>query len=199
VKGQSDHIERDIQEQFEGAFTFVFPNHGRDMFPFVYLCNTGVLSEYEAVCKVHTKKSPQRVDGDAWRLSLIASLLGSYGQVKRILEWIRSTPSVGIVAAAGSVGRSENWGVNAHNLSELGRRADLEYRVEELRFAAGSMFWVRPRILSQVASLKLSETDFEMEADQLDGTMAHAVERFIAVLALVVGLEVVSVASLDVR
>jgi tetratricopeptide (TPR) repeat protein len=182
VKGQSDHIERDVQEQFEGAFTFVFPNHGRDMFPFVYLCNTGVLSEYEAVCKVHTKKSPQRVDGDAWRQLLIGPLLGSRERIIRIVDSFRTEPSVGIVAAGGSLLGCENWGVNAHNLSELAHRAALHYSVKDLRFAAGSMFWIRGEVLSAIASLKLSETDFELEAGQLDGTMAHAVERFFSIL-----------------
>jgi len=182
VREKSDHIERNIREHFPEAFTLVFPNHGRDMFPFVYLCNTGVLGTYDAVCKVHTKKSPQRVDGDAWRQSLLRSLLGSGGQIDRILDLIRSTPSVGIVAPEGGIGGTENWGVNAHNLAELARRAGLEYRVQDIRFPAGSMFWVRPQILGEVAALRLSETDFEIEAGQLDGTMAHAVERFVGIL-----------------
>jgi lipopolysaccharide biosynthesis protein len=194
VKGQSDQIERAIRRQFPAAFTLVFPNHGRDMFPFVYLCNTGVLSQYDAVCKVHTKKSPQRADGDAWRQSLLRSLLGSGGQIDGILDLIRSTPSV---AAEGGIRGSENWGVNAHNLAELARRARLEYRVQDIRFPAGSMFWVRPKILSEIAALRLSETDFELEAGQLDGTMAHAVERFVGILASSLVFTVVSVENGD--
>ena len=52
-----------------------YPNRGRDVLPFVHLVNAGVLDGYAAVCKLHTKRSPHREDGDTWRRHLIGDIL----------------------------------------------------------------------------------------------------------------------------
>ena len=61
---QTDDLRAQIIEQFPSAKVIMMPNHGRDIYPFIHIVNSGLLSGYEAVCKIHTKKSPHRQDGD---------------------------------------------------------------------------------------------------------------------------------------
>ena len=37
----------------------------------------GAFDGYDAMLKVHTKRSPHRIDGDAWRVRLLDGVLGS--------------------------------------------------------------------------------------------------------------------------
>jgi lipopolysaccharide biosynthesis protein len=51
------------------------------------------------------------------------------------------------------------------------------------QFPAGSMFWFRVAALAGLDDFILAEDDFEPECGQTDGTLAHAVERLVALFA----------------
>lgn len=158
-------------------------NRGRDILPF--LRALAVAGEFEYGLKLHTKRSPQRPDGAAWRAALIDSLLPPEGP-GGILDRLEALPSVGLVAPARFALSVEPWVLqNRAGMERLMGRlgADLcAADMEGAYFAAGSMFWFRRHALEPLADPGLPDL-FEPEQGQLDGTAAHAMERLFPVIA----------------
>jgi lipopolysaccharide biosynthesis protein len=173
-------------------------NRGRDILPLVDLANAGYLDPYHLVLKIHTKRSLWRGDhalgaagdGGAWRDQLLGALLGSAAEVKAILGAFAERPDLGLVTADGSVLGAEEWGDNEEGVAELLRRLELDLDPAGLRFAAGSMYWIRGFALQGLRALGLAAEDFEPEAGQVNATTAHAVERALGILLAEAGLAV---------
>jgi lipopolysaccharide biosynthesis protein len=195
VLGHSDHIAKNIETRFPAARLLVFPNHGRDICPFVLLVNTGVLCRYAVVLKLHTKKSPHRSDGHAWRQTLIDEIAGSPERVRAILARFARDPDCGAVVAAGNI--VDYVGSNHSDLHHLMSRLDLTFAPDRLRFPAGSIYWVHPFALRLLQALRLTPDDFDPELGAVDGTMAHAVERVIGSIVTASGMELVDSDAID--
>ncbi|TDQ92452.1 methyltransferase family protein [Paraburkholderia silvatlantica] len=194
----SERIVNDIKSFYPLAKVMRFENRGRDVLPFVALINSGVLFNYELVCKVHTKRSLHRDDGDQWRNSLLAGILGSNAQVERIARAFDTDPDVGIVVAHGQIygGRAEHWVDNRSRVIELGGRIGLNEVAPGTTFPGGSMFWIRPFLLRSIAGLALTADDFEPEPLGIDGTTGHAVERLIGLVCRDAGMRIEEASSL---
>ncbi len=189
VDGKSGTIENHIKSAFPKAVVYVFPNHGRDIYPFISFVNTGLAAKYEVILKIHSKLAPHLDDGGStWRRSFIDPLLASRWRVKGIIAGFERDPRLGLLAANGHV--SGKWGVCLAAVAALAQRAGVPLRPGKLLFAAGSMFWMRGKALEKLAALQLASADFEPEANQIDGCMHHAVERFIGVATLAAGYSV---------
>jgi lipopolysaccharide biosynthesis protein len=64
TKGASAHMRDAIMQAFPNAWVFDFEDHGRDIGSFLVFLQSGVLFQYDLVCKLHTKRSPHLQDGD---------------------------------------------------------------------------------------------------------------------------------------
>jgi len=199
VESRAAMLEPEIAARFPHAFVRCVPNVGRDAAPLVELAGAGVLGGYDAVLKVHTKRSPHRIDGDAWRVALLDGLLASPEEISRILELLRQDDSVGLVVPNGHVHGTETWGSNQPLVEALASRIPCAFDPDQLRYPAGSMYWARPWVLQRLADLELGPEHFEPEASHLDGSTAHAVERFVGVAAQASGLDVVEVSGISPR
>jgi lipopolysaccharide biosynthesis protein len=176
-------------------------NHGRDIWPLLQVVNAGLLDPYEIVLKVHTKRSEWRQghqlagSGGDWRNGLLKDLVGSSEQVLAILGSFARDPRLGMVTSDDSVLGPEYWGGNELTTRELARRLELDVPEDQLRFAAGSMYWTRGFVLQGLRALNASRHDFEEEAGQVNATTAHAVERLLGVLVGEAGLRIAGVSS----
>jgi lipopolysaccharide biosynthesis protein len=153
-----------------------FPNHGRDVFPFVHLLNSGLLTQYTLIGKLHTKRSTHRGDGSSWLDDCLKCLL----RIKEV-NALMQDKTIGMIAPAGRVGGKDYLEASWWKLLGLSARAGWSLSRDEVRFPVGTMFWARAEALAAIARLGLTQSDFEAEAGQLDGTMAHAIERLFGV------------------
>ena len=128
VEGRTEVLAPQIAERLPHAIIHHVPNHGRDLGPLVELAGAGVFDGYDAILKVHTKRSPHRVDGDAWRVALLDGLLPSPEGIRRIIELLRSDDRVGLVVPSGSLHGAETWGSNQVLVEALAARHSVRLR-----------------------------------------------------------------------
>jgi rhamnosyltransferase len=180
VKSAADRrvAVRYFQERNVRAFVFVHPNVGRDVGPFVSLLNTGLLDRYDAVCKIHSKKSVYHGAGGQWRDDLMKSLLGSSHTVLKILQAFGEQPGLGIVGPERAyVCNARFWGGNEERLRRLAAETGIDDSRIRLGFFAGTMFWFRPAALQALRERAIALVEFDPEAGQFDATLAHVIER----------------------
>src|SRR5262249_43529534 len=192
TEGVSAHLREPVLKVFPHAYVSDFPDRGRDIGSFLTFLASGVLFKYELVCKLHTKRSPHRADGDVWRRALITGVLGSAELVERIVASFDSDPDLGMVVAEGHIyGGPGYWQLNKARLAPLLSRLGISSDVKHRRFPGGSIFWIRPSLLRSVADLKLTLADFEPEPSRLDGGLGHAVERLFGLICEEAGMHFV--------
>ena len=122
-------------------------------------------------------------NGDAWRRDLLDGLVGSTERIEAILGLMAADRRIGMVAPARNVLGREFLGPNRPRVEALARKGGRAFDPDRLWFPAGSMFWTRPEVLLPLADLGLAAADFGPETGAVDGTLAHAVERYLGVLA----------------
>lgn len=171
---------------------FGVPNRGRDIAPFLLQLLPAVLAHgHPSFVKLHTKASPHLADGEDWGEHLIKSLLAP-SMLKGLNEQLRMDPKLGLLAPAGTrVPITLQLQNNGTHLLQLQRRTGLlGVELLDADFIAGSMLAGRVELLKPLVDLGQQLSDFEAEAGQTDGTLAHALERWIGVLAHQQGLRV---------
>ncbi|MCQ4166979.1 glycoside hydrolase family 99-like domain-containing protein [Tahibacter harae] len=174
--------EAEVRSQLQAAGVEaecrVFENRGRDVLPFLRVANELADAGEELIVKLHTKRSLHRADGDIWRRDLLTKLI-AVDNARRIHEAFRSTAQLGMVAPEGHIlPMNFYWGSNQRNVHYLCRLMGVAHAEPSTdAFAAGSMFWIRVSALRPLLDVHIDEAEFEPELGQVDGTMAHAIER----------------------
>lgn len=171
-------------------------NRGRDILPFLRVANRLLDEGVDVVLKLHTKRSPHRADGDDWRRELVHRI-ASPERASAICSAFVSDPGLGLVGPEGHVQpMASYWGDNADTVAHLCARMGIPPpRPGNDTFVAGSMFWVRLEALRPLLDTPLRPSEFEPELGQLDGTLAHAIERIFALAVLNTRRRVVDAAT----
>lgn len=166
----------------------VVPNRGRDIAP-LFVTFAADLEKYDLCLHIHTKKSTEKMEiGERWLRSLMQNLLPSRQFVENTLGLLYSDPSIGLV---GPVPYHEIkpfmvWGQNYTIARQILDRLGIQCNLQQnglLAFPAGSFFWFRPEALKVLIQGGLSYDDFPEEPIPDDGTIAHAIERCLPIVA----------------
>ena len=193
---QTEELAETIRARFPEAIVVPTANRGRDILPFLTLVNAGALDGYEAVCKLHTKKSPHREDGDIWRRHLTGGILPEEGLEDLLDSFLIREDAAFWVADGQHFESTEWWGTNLEITRNLLRRLEIEVDGSRLSFPAGSIYWMKPLMIGLLKALHLHEEQFDPETAQVDGTLAHALERTMGFLAENAGQRVMQTTQL---
>ena len=158
---------------------FIAENRGRDILPFLRVAHKLLLDGEDVVLKLHTKRSDHRGDGEQWRRQLLERLLDC-DRVALIRTAFEQDKTLGQVGPEGHLLTISDYsGGNDRWLAQLRDRMAIMKEGMHDSFFAGSMFWVRLRSLAPMFECSLADADFESENGQMDGTLAHAIERLL--------------------
>ena len=185
-------FESRIREEYPDATILLVPNRGRDLAPFIELLKIIIPLDYKTLLKVHTKKTLHREDGTTWRKDVFGKLLGSEGQVASIFKAFAFDKTLAMIGPQDHVLDAHFYmGKNSTTVQNLLYQCGYAQSLpESFFFVASTMFWAKPGIFKPLLKAKLSFEDFEMEPLPVDGSLAHAVERFIGLLVEVQGKKI---------
>ncbi|MVV50241.1 glycosyltransferase [Pseudomonas sp. PB120] len=182
VAGRDDTVRAQLEASGLSHSLYRVPNHGRDVLPFLKVLPFLRADNIRTVLKLHTLG-----ESKAWARDLFDDLLSP-------LRFRHSVEQLADPARNPLLGTQKFWLPVAKDLDEstrthlftLSERAGFDPRViDAAHFFAGTMFFVRTEALAPLERMQLAGKDFEAERGQIEGTLAHAVERFFGVLAIV--------------
>jgi lipopolysaccharide biosynthesis protein len=193
----ADAVRERVAQLGLDAHIAVFENRGRDILPFLHVADRLLDEGVDVVLKLHTKRSMHRDDGERWRKELIDNLL-SPQRAQRTYKAFCDDLTLGLAAVEGHVLPLDAYmGANKDQMDYLVTRLGLsDACVPDARFIAGSMFWARLAALRPLLDAHLGVWEFEDEAGQIDGTLAHAIERVMTPVADTAGYTTKDIASL---
>lgn len=168
----------------------VVPNVGRDIGPLLTEFGPSLVTSYDVVGHLHTKRSMGLENAafvESWNHFNLENMLGGAQggrMVDLILSEMAHDASIGVVYPDDP--HLLGWGGNRKVAEELMRALGSEHLPDATNFPVGSMFWMRSSSLKPLVDLKLTWADYPPEPLAYDGTMLHAIERL---FGLVSGLD----------
>lgn len=176
-----DDIKVVLEEYQQINTVFVNENRGRDILPFIKCLPHIKAQGYQYLIKLHTKKTVHRTDGMKWLHQLIDSLAPLLTKTK-IKEVFEGNTQIGLIAPYNHVldgmkfigsPRNQYW------IEKIASHYSIPVKDIPYKFPAGSMFAGRIDDFLIFSNDEWLYSQFEEERGQIDGTIAHALERFI--------------------
>lgn len=196
---KKQRIEDIIVAQVPGAkfdVRLLAENRGRDMSALFIACRDVFLEDrYDAVCRLHTKRSPQVAAPKSaeFKRHLLDNLLVSRGYAANVLRLFQSNMRVGMVfppvihISYPTLGNA--WFLNKPGAERMMRELNLRGTLDENTplAAYGTMFWFRPAALRKLFARAWTWDEFNPEPHHVDGGLAHILERMMTSVCLDAG------------
>jgi len=184
---QQEAVFQVVQNDLPQAQLFAFENRGRDFGALVSLLKVVPLHKYDFVLKLHTGNTLYYSDlpNETWLMELVWRLIPT-GRLNLIFNHFNSHPNVGLIGP-----RENHWPLKklfyneqtVKHWNKLTESRNLSEYPEDPYFIAGGMFWARGTFFNGFTDLDLSQKQFEIDSEELDGTLAHALERYTCLIA----------------
>lgn len=181
-------------------------NRGRDMSALFIGCRDILQSDdYDLVCRVHSKKSPQDSwnSADLFKHHMFDNLLNTRPYVEGILRLFQENATLGMVyppiVNIGYPTLGHSWFFNRGPAEELAAELGIEIPFDRTTPLSpyGSMFWARPQAIRRMVDHDFKWTDYPLEGDYADGSLSHVQERILGYCALTDGYHVRCVINSD--
>ena len=165
----------------------IVPNRGRNFAPL--LCTFAeVVRDHVLVLHVHTKRSSYTGSTQSdWLQHMLVALTTA-----QAIDRIATDPNIGLLMPSRWPGLSvwaQHWLQNQRHGRTIYQGIGLDPALVTgyVDYPVGGMFWAKTAALMPLYNSGLSVEDFEAESGQIDGTLAHAIERCIPASAAVAG------------
>jgi len=160
-------------------------NRGRDIAP-LYVLFGKEIAQHDFFLHVHSKKSLYTgQEQTEWRSNAMSALCGSELQVRRIMGLLQSAKNVGLIFPETYDCMplfANSWCSNGYWKNELAKKYHFDTSETIFNYPVGSFFWARTKAIKPLFDNEYVYEDFEIEDGQTDGTLAHGLERAIALL-----------------
>lgn len=153
---------------------YIVENRGRDVYPFLLLCDLEEVRKYSWFWKLHTKRSPHLLYGNTWLFEIIEGLSSGRSDLENSRLWRESSPWLFGSETMNAAHRKSFNFFWMRALAKSIKKSDV--------FIPGTMFIGNSGALGAIREEKLIRFIPEAECGQLDGTFAHAVERIIGIV-----------------
>ena len=165
-----------------------FKNIGRDVAPLI-IGFKEYIQRYDFILKLHSKKSPHSNALSGWFEHCLDNLIGSQDIFYTNILELNKTDTAIIYPVENytlnlGIKHDSCWGHENGNYDKAKPLLDLLGlkhidRNSEFLFPTGNMFWCKPEVLKPILDWGLEFQDFDNEKGQIDGTLAHSIERLI--------------------
>jgi glycosyltransferase involved in cell wall biosynthesis/predicted O-methyltransferase YrrM len=168
-------------------------NRGRDIAPFLTTFGPRLVTEFDIIGHLHTKRSLENGNREViqrWVAFLMENCLGgSLGgaMLDRIVTAMSEAPDIGIVYPDDP--QIIGWTKNRRQAEAIAARMGFGHLPEKIDFPAGTMFWVRADVLKRFVDMNLGWDDYPAEPLPIDGSILHAMERLFGVVPGLMGLK----------
>lgn len=195
-----------IKENFKDAKIFITPNRGRDVLPFIKVAKILYENGYKKVLKIHSKKSSHREnafigaeEGNAWLCNILNTLVPEDNQQFKIIVDKIQDEETGLIGPGNYYYPLKMYLKN--NLRRIKMVMDgindkflsgyVSEKLDNYGYFGGTMFWVDLDSIKEL--FMISKDNFQKEKGQIDGTIAHALERIFCVLPSIKNKKIYSI------
>ncbi|MCV3210529.1 hypothetical protein OHD62_29715 [Mesorhizobium sp. YC-39] len=161
-------------------------NLGHDVYPFLTALQIPEVSEFEIVCKLHTKRGDNPM-ALSWRKEMLSATIGNPKLFGRIVEAFATNRKACLLGPETTYKSAKAFMYkNEARVTALAKSTGISTE-SDWGFFAGTTFWAQRRLFDPILVIPEAELDFADGLSAGDGEMSHAMERFFGLLPRKIG------------